>query len=40
MPVKRGFAFHADKNDRGVLAGLQGLTVKKAVDSDTKTVKN
>jgi hypothetical protein len=30
-----------DKNDyRGVLAGLEGLTGKKAVDSDTMTDKN
>lgn len=38
---KGGFAFQADKNDyRGLLAGLEGLTGKKAVDSDTMTVKN
>ena len=36
-----GFAIQCDKNDyRGVLAGLEGLTGKKAVDSDTMTVKN
>ena len=36
-----GFAMQCDKNDyRGVLAGLEGLTGKKAVDSDTMTVKN
>lgn len=30
-----------DKNDyRGVLAGLEGVTGTKAVDSDTMTVKN
>jgi CxxC motif-containing protein (DUF1111 family) len=38
---KGGAAFQADKNDyRGVLAGLEGITGKKAVDSDTMTVKN
>jgi hypothetical protein len=38
---KGGFAFQADKNDyRGVLAGLEGVTGKKAVDSDTMSVKN
>ncbi|MGA3011776.1 MAG: hypothetical protein ABSD72_16075, partial [Terracidiphilus sp.] len=38
---KGGFAFQADKNDyRGLLAGLEGVTGKKAVDSDTMTVKN
>jgi hypothetical protein len=38
---KGGAAFQADKNDyRGVLAGLEGLTGKKAVNSDTMTVKN
>ena len=38
---KGGFAMQCDKNDyRGVLAGLEGLTGKKAVDSDTLTVKN
>ena len=38
---KGGFAFQADKNDyRGVLAGLEGITGKKAVDSETMTVKN
>ena len=38
---KGGFAFQADKNDyRGVLAGLEGVTGKKAVNSDTMTVKN
>lgn len=36
-----GCAFQADKNDyRGLLAGLEGITGKKAVDSDTMTVKN
>jgi hypothetical protein len=38
---KGGAAFQADKSDyRGVLAGLEGITGKKAVDSDTLTVKN
>src|ERR1700728_1460284 len=38
---KGGAAFQADKDDyRGVLAGLEGLTGKKAVDSDAMTVKN
>jgi hypothetical protein len=36
-----GFAMQCDKNDyRGVLAGLEGVTGKKAVDSDAMTVKN
>ena len=38
---KGGFAFQADKSDyRGLLAGLEGITGKKAVDSETMTVKN
>ena len=38
---KGGAAFQADKNDyRGVLAGLEGVTGKKAVNSDAMTVKN
>ena len=38
---KGGCAFQADKNDyRGLLAGLEGVTGKKAVDSDAMTVKN
>jgi hypothetical protein len=38
---KGGIAFQADKSDyRGLLAGLEGITGKKAVDSDTMTVKN
>jgi CxxC motif-containing protein (DUF1111 family) len=38
---KGGFAMQCDKNDyRGVLAGLEGVTGKKAVDSDALTVKN
>jgi hypothetical protein len=38
---KGGIAMQCDKNDyRGELAGLEGITGKKAVDSDTMTVKN
>ena len=38
---KGGAAFQADKSDyRGVLAGLEGITGKKAVSSETMTVKN
>jgi hypothetical protein len=38
---KGGAAFQADKNEyRGVLAGLEGITGKKAVNSDAMTVKN
>jgi len=38
---KGGFAMQCDKNDyRGVLAGLEGVTGKKAVDSEAMTVKN
>jgi CxxC motif-containing protein (DUF1111 family) len=38
---KGGFAMQCDKNDyRGVLAGLEGITGKKAVDSDAMSVKN
>jgi hypothetical protein len=38
---KGGFAMQCDKNDyRGVLAGLEGLTGKRAVDSEAMTVKN
>jgi hypothetical protein len=38
---KGGLAFQADKNDyRGLLAGLEGITGKKAVDSETMNVKN
>jgi hypothetical protein len=38
---KGGFAMQCDKNDyRGVLAGLEGVTGKKSVDSDALTVKN
>ena len=38
---KGGVAFQADKSDyRGLLTGLEGITGKKAVDSDAMTVKN
>ncbi len=38
---KGGLAFQADKSDyRGLLTGLEGVTGKKAVDSDAMTVKN
>ena len=38
---KGGLAMQCDKKDyRGVLAGLEGVTGKKAVDSETMTVKN
>jgi hypothetical protein len=38
---KGGLAFQADKNDyRGLLAGLEGITGKKAVDTDAMNVKN
>ncbi len=38
---KGGAAFQASKNDyRGVLAGLEGITGKRAVNSDAMTVKN
>jgi CxxC motif-containing protein (DUF1111 family) len=38
---KGGFAMQCDKSEyRGVLAGLEGITGKKAVDSDAMTVKN
>ena len=38
---KGGFAMQCDKNEyRGILAGLQGITGKKAVDTDTMNVKN
>jgi hypothetical protein len=38
---KGGFAVQADKNDyRGILAGLEGVSGKKAVDSDAMNVKN
>jgi len=38
---KGGLAMQCDKTDyRGVLAGLEGVTGKKAVNSETMTVKN
>ena len=38
---KGGVAFQIDKNDyRGVLAGIEGITGKKAVTSDAMNVKN
>jgi hypothetical protein len=38
---KGGFAMQCDKNDyRGVLAGMEGVTGKKPVDSSAMTVKN
>jgi hypothetical protein len=38
---KGGAAFQADKrDDRGVLAGLEGITGKKAINSDAMNVKN
>jgi CxxC motif-containing protein (DUF1111 family) len=38
---KGGFAMQCDKNDyRGVLAGLEGISGKKAVDSESMNVKN
>ena len=38
---KGGLAMQCDKNDyRGVLAALEGVTGKKAVDSEMMTVKN
>jgi hypothetical protein len=39
--TKGGFVMQCGKNDyRGVLLGLEGVTGKKAVDSDAMTVKN
>lgn len=39
--AKGGLAMQCDKNDyRGVLAGLEGVTGKKAVDTDAMNVKN
>ncbi len=39
--VKGGFAMQCDKNDyRGLLAALEGLTGKKAIDSEAMNVKN
>jgi hypothetical protein len=38
---KGGLAIQCDKNEyRGILAGLEGVSGKKAVNSDTLTVKN
>lgn len=38
---KGGLAIQCDKNEyRGVLAGLEGVTGRKAVNSETMTVKN
>ena len=38
---KGGLAMQCDKSDyRGVLAGLEGVTGKKAVNSETMTVNN
>jgi hypothetical protein len=39
--TKGGFAMQCDKTDyRGILAGLEGVTGKKAVNSEPMTVKN
>jgi hypothetical protein len=39
--TKGGFVMQCDKSDyRGILLGLEGVTGKKAVDSDALTVKN
>jgi hypothetical protein len=39
--TKGGFVMQCDKNEyRGILAGLEGITGKKAVDSEAMTVKN
>ena len=42
MVIKKGgLAMQCDKNEyRGVLAGLEGISGKKAVDSDAMRVKN
>ena len=38
---KGGIAFQADKNEyRGILAGLEGVTGKKSVNTDAMNVKN
>ncbi len=38
---KGGFVMQCDKNEyRGILTALEGITGKKAVDSDAMTVKN
>src|SRR4051812_22422222 len=39
--IKGGLSFQADKSDyRGLLSGLEGVTGKKAVNSDALTVQN
>jgi hypothetical protein len=39
--AKGGFAMQCDKNEyRGILTALEGITGKKAVDSEAMTVKN
>ena len=39
--AKGGFVMQCDKNEyRGILTALEGITGKKAVDSDAMTVKN
>jgi len=39
--TKGGLAMQCDKNEyRGILTGLEGITGKKAVDTDALTVKN
>jgi CxxC motif-containing protein (DUF1111 family) len=41
VEAKGGFAMQCDKNEyRGILAGLEGVSGKKAVDSEAMTVKN
>jgi hypothetical protein len=38
---KGGLAMQCDKNEyRGILAGLEGISGRKALDSSTMTVKN
>ena len=38
---KGGLARHCDKNEyRGIINGLEGVTGKKAINSDAMTVKN
>ena len=39
--AKGGFAMQCDKNEyRGILTALEGITGKKAVDSEAMTVEN
>jgi hypothetical protein len=39
--AKGGYVMQCDKNEyRGILAAIEGITGKKAVDSDAMTVKN